>query len=111
MKDQRFVYSGVSASELEEAQMANPPPFMIVMGYATPTQAEIMHACALANGLPDIHGHYGYDFAEREFIRLPESTEKAPDVFPTRQLAAALEDDRELEDAELDAALREGFPE
>lgn len=115
-KDKRFVYTGVRASELEEAQMANPPPMIVVMGYVTPTQAEIMHQCALAHGLPDIHGHYGYDFAEHEFIRLPESIEKetAGLEFLGKLRADVLEpddEDAELSDAELDAALREGFEE
>lgn len=114
MKDDRFVYTGVGASELEEQQMANPPAPLTVMGYTTPTQAEIMHQCALANGLPDIHGHYGYDFAEREFIKLPQSMVKPPprvlDSEERRELED-LDEDTELTDAELDAALREGFDE
>lgn len=114
-KDPRFVYTDVGATELEEQQMANPPEPLQMMGYSTPTQAQIMHACALANGLPDIHGFYGYDFAEHEFIRLPQSKEKEPEPEP-RTLEDIMRDGdedefRELVDAELDAALREGFEE
>lgn len=109
-KDKRFVYTGVRASELEEAQMANPPEPLTMMGYRTPTQAEIMHQCALAHGLPDIYGFYGYDFEEHEFLCLSESRIKEP-VLDLLQERIEAEDDTELQDAELDAALREGFEE
>ena len=121
MRDERFVYLDVSASELEEQQMANPPPVSdIGRGQLSPSQAQLMHAIALAHGLPDIHGFYGYDFEERSFIKLPQSKEKRVAVPQLADLGAALRDaanpdgDEELEeltDAELDAALREGFEE
>lgn len=113
-RDDRFVYTGVAASELEEQQMANPPPVMVIGGSVTPTQAEIMHQCALANGLPDIHGFYGYDFEQREFIKLPQSMVKLPPRVldsEERRETEELDEDTELEDADLDRALREGFEE
>jgi len=115
-RDERFVYTGISATELEEQQMQNPPEFVsIVPAYQPPTQAEIMHSAALAHGLPDIHGFYGYDFEEHEFIKLPGSKVKrvaAPSPpEPPRALDSEELEDYELEDAELDAALRQGFEE
>lgn len=112
-KDKRFIYTGVRASELEEAQMANPPACEakdLPGNFALPTQADIMHACALAHGLPDIYGFYAYDFEEHQFLCLSQSCIKEP-VLDLLQERIDAEDDTELEDAGLDAALREGFEE
>jgi hypothetical protein len=115
-KDKRFTYTGVQATEMEEAQMANPPtakPGELPFGMTLPSQAEVMHQVALAHGLPDIHGFYGYDFEEREFLKLHDAREKrivapqpaAPKVLNADELAEL----EELHGAELDAALRDGF--
>ncbi len=120
-RDERFVYMGVRASEIEEEQMQNPPacdPKDLPGGFTLPSQAQVMHGVALANGLPDIHGFYGYDFEEHSFIKLPQSTVKrvvAPKEPEPVDMGPLTEDEdeefRELQDAELDAALREGFEE
>ncbi len=72
--------------------MQRPLPVMVIGGSVTESQAECMHRYALANGLPDIKGHYGYDFAEHEFIRWPDAFEEAPDAFPSRRLSDILSD-------------------
>lgn len=71
--------------------MRRPLPLMVIGGSVTPSQAEIMHEIATRqHGLPDIAGHYGYDFAEHEFIRWPDAFEREPDAFPSRRLSDIL---------------------
>lgn len=67
--------------------MRGPFPIMVIGGSVTPSQGEVMHEIATTHhDLPDIKGHYGYDFAEHEFIRWPDAFEEAPDAFPSRKL-------------------------
>lgn len=87
-----YFYTGKRATDDEERVMreAYKSPYIIVGNYAPPNPAETVHAIALHNGLPDIVGHYGYDFGEHEFIRLPDADQGEPDKWPSRKLSDIL---------------------
>ena len=64
---------------------------VIVMGGSLPISgAEVVHAAALSHELPEIVGHYGYDFGEHEFVRLPDADQGEPDKWPSRRLSDIL---------------------
>lgn len=67
-----FVYTGVAATADEESTMRAP---VLVMQFGPSCNAASqllkIHCCALAHGLPEIPGWYGYDFKAHQFIRMP----------------------------------------
>jgi hypothetical protein len=91
-RNQSFTYCETPATEAEEAAMraAYKVPYIVVGSYLPPNPAETVHAIALRHGLPEIRGHYGYDFAEHDFIRLPDANEGEPDRWPSRKISDVL---------------------
>ena len=87
-----FVYLGVAATEPEEKSMqaAFRVPLMVIGSYLPTSPHEVVHACALRHGLPDIVGFYGYDFGKHEFVRMPGATHGEPDKWPSRKLSDVL---------------------
>jgi hypothetical protein len=83
-----YFYTGVRATEQEEQAMqsAYRVPLMVLGGSLPISGAEVVHATALRHQLPEIVGHYGYDFQEHEFIRLPDADQGEPDKWPSRRL-------------------------
>ena len=82
------VYTDISATADEESQMrqAFQNPF-IVIGRVLPTPPEeIVHKCALAHGLPELQGCWGYDFQKHKFACLPDSRFGEPDKWPSHKL-------------------------
>jgi hypothetical protein len=71
-------------------QQAYKAPRIVVGSYLPSAPAETVHAIALRHGLPEIRGHYGYDFAEHDFIRLPDAVEGEPDKWPSRKISDVL---------------------
>ena len=85
-----YFYTGVRATESEEHDMLNPLPYMVIGGSVTESSAEQIHRMALARGLPEIRGYYGYDFKEHEYIRLLDALDSAPDARASRRIADVL---------------------
>ncbi len=92
IKANGYFYTDIAATVAEETAMQNArrTPMIVVGGWVPPGFAETMHAYALRHGLPEIQGHYGYDFAEHRFIRLADADRGKPDVWPSRRLADIL---------------------
>lgn len=92
IKSNGYFYCGVRATEGEEAamQQAYKAPLIVVGSYAPPNPAEVVHAFALKYGLPEIVGHYGYDFQEHDFIRMPDADQGEPDRWPSRKMSDIL---------------------
>lgn len=88
-----FYYTGIAASKEEERAMrdAYKVPLMVIGNSVPPSPEEVMHACALGHGLPEIVGYYGYDYQRHEFIRLPDADKGEPDKWPSRRLSDILE--------------------
>lgn len=110
--DNGFFYTGVRATEQQEESMQQvyKTPFIIVGEILPPAPEECVHAYALHHGLPEIQGHYGYDFKEHEFVRLPDADQGEPDKWPSHRLgdvlnALRLRDEDTKVVAALDAAL------
>lgn len=87
-----YFYTAVAATPEEEKSMqdAYRTPYMVIGSYLPISGAEVTHACALRHDLPEIVGHYGYDFREHEFIRLPDADQGEPDKWPSRKLSDVL---------------------
>ena len=67
-----FYYTGVSATTEEEAafRLASFDPLAARFGPSRrKSQLELIAEAAIAHGLPEGGGPYGYDFSRREFIR------------------------------------------
>ncbi len=96
VRENGYFYTDVVASEEEERLMLDSrnTPLIVVGGHVPPSFAETMHDCALKNGLPEIAGHYGYDFGERLFIRQPDADQRPPDAWPSRRLSDIVQGDR-----------------
>lgn len=79
--DGEAFYTGVSATEEQEHRMRGAGLNLAAarLGLRLRGSQETVHACALAAGLPEIPGYYGYDFTARQFIRAP---------YPEAELAA-----------------------
>lgn len=92
IRENGFFYTDVRATESEEQSMReayNVP--LIVVGDLLPVPpGEVIHAYALEHGLPDIVGHYGYDFEEHLFIRMPDADQGEPDKWPSHRLSDVL---------------------
>lgn len=87
-----YFYTAVAASEQEERAMRDSykTPLIVVGGYVSISPEEVIHGVALSRGLPEIVGHYGYDFREHEFIRLADADKGEPDKWPSRKLSDVL---------------------
>jgi hypothetical protein len=87
-----YFYTAVAATDDEERRMreAYSAPMIVFGNYLPPDPAETVHAVALLHGLPEIRGHYGYDFKQHEFIRLADATQGEPDRWPSRKLSDVL---------------------
>lgn len=88
IRENGFFYTGKGVSEATEKWMLSTRnlPFIVVGGSIPPSFEEVVHACAIEVGLPEIKGYYGYDFAAHEFIRLPDADKGVPDEWPSRKL-------------------------
>ena len=66
-----YDYTGVGATDDEEKQMRarRPLPMLAARFGPRPEPHELIHSFALAHGLPEVSGFYGYDFEERQFIK------------------------------------------
>jgi hypothetical protein len=98
-----YFYTGVQATEEQERAMRRSfgVPYIVVSQFATPCPEETVHACALACGLPEIRGFYGYDFTEHQFLRMPGADQGEPDHWPSHRLSdilrfAGLEKSRDI---------------
>lgn len=83
-----YFYTGISATPSEERVMqeAFRTPYIII-GNSLPTPPQqIVHQYAIQHDLPEIHGYYGYDFNEHQFIREADALEQEPDSWPTRRM-------------------------
>ena len=99
MQDQvEYVYTGQAAdAESEKRMRAALATPMIQVGNALPQHpSATLHREALAAGLPEIPGTYGYDFKRHEFIRLPDA-QLAPPVAPEHTRILKMLADPELE--------------
>lgn len=92
IKANGYFYCGVRATEQEEKamQQAYRTPYIVIGSYLPSPPEETVHAIALSHGLPEIVGHYGYDFGEHDFIRLPDADKGEPDKWPSRKLSDVL---------------------
>jgi hypothetical protein len=75
-----YVRTGVRASDDEEKIMRDvySTPLIAIGGRPPPAPWKTVHAMALTHELPEIPGHYGYDFEAHEFIRLPDAALAKP---------------------------------
>jgi len=85
MKDQMtdgYFCTGVYATtdEVERMKAAYRLPVARIGGHF-PDPEKVMHAAALAHGLPEIRGHYGCDFRDGEFIREKDALDMPPDKW------------------------------
>lgn len=92
MRTDAFFYTGIRATAEQEQlmQAAFKTPYIVVGGRLPPAPEECVHAIALSYGLPEIRGHYGYNFVEHEFIRLPDADQGEPDKWPSNKLEDVL---------------------
>lgn len=74
-----YVCTGVYATEAEALEIKNEQsmPFAKILG-SWPGPEKLIHRLALAHGLPEIPGYYGFDFRDREFIRVPDAEMVGP---------------------------------
>jgi hypothetical protein len=79
----RYVYTGVRASDEQERVMreAFSVPLIGRNAGGGPPPQKVVHDTALACGLPEIHGFYGYHFKRHEFVHEPGATEREPDEW------------------------------
>ena len=77
-----YFCTGVFATKEEVAEMkAEHAKPAARIGGVWPEPERLMHRLALAHGLPEIHGFYGCDFRDGEFIREKDATEGEPDAW------------------------------
>jgi hypothetical protein len=79
----RYVYTGVRASDEQERVMreAFSVPLIGRNAGGGPPPQKVVHDTALACGLPEIRGFYGYHFKRHEFVHEPGANEREPDEW------------------------------